>query len=165
MAMASAGQSVEHRPQPPHSAASTTRLVGGAQRDGVERASFDAVRALRALLAVDDGKVAAPRRDALGVQPRRRQMRKAAVGAAVADRVRVAGAAPQVVGVREAGSVGLAQDLQRPFPRDLPAEPAIVVEAQADVDRLVAGSDDRPAVAGPQIDVLHGGDDGLCLGQ
>src|SRR5665647_842786 len=77
MAMASAGQSVEHRPQPPHSAASTTRLVGGAQRDGVERASFDAVRALRALLAVDDGKVAAPRRDALGVQPRRRQMRKA----------------------------------------------------------------------------------------
>ena len=141
------------------------RFVVGAHRDGVERAALGAGAALRALLVIDHGEVTAARPDALGVQQRRCPVREAAVRAAVADRVRIAGAATQVVGVREADNVRLAQDLDGALARDLLAEPAIVVETQADVHGLVAAADDRTAVAGPYVDVLLGGDDGLRLGQ
>ena len=57
----------------------------------------------------------------------------------------------------EAGGVGHPQDLESGFFRDLHARPAIVVEARADIGGLVAGYDDRSAVAGPQIDGLRRG--------
>jgi len=68
-----------------------------------------------------------------------------------------------VRGVHEAPAIGLAQHLDGPLVRQLPAHVTVVAEAQTDVERLGAVAPHGTAVAGPEIDVRLGAQQRLGL--
>ena len=166
MAMASVGQPVEQSPQPRQSGGSSGGRPSASARDGLEGAAQGAAAARRARVVVDGGDVPAARPDALGVQQR------SPPGAGSSSRcsscrwrcVSPALRPGQSVCVRPALSVSRristarSREISQPSPRSLSKR------RQTSIG-LVAPADDRAAVAGPQVDVLLGGDDGLRLGQ
>ena len=105
------------------------------------------------------GDMPAPRPHFACAELLRGEVREAAVAAAVADRARRRCAARELTGVHQAGAIRGAQDLDGTLRRDLPAQAAVVVEAQASVGRLATEAHDGAAVAREEVDVLLGGDD------
>jgi len=140
-------------PGRPRRGAGARRRAGRGRPDpprSAERAAARAATAEPASRRVAARDVAHPRPEPGGAERLAGELRKAAVGAAVADgaagerRLVVGVGGRDLAGVHEPVAVGVAQHGQSPLVRDLPTQAAVVVEAQADQRRLAASAPSPP---------------------